>query len=941
MDRIWDPVTRGCVQFTRNAVRDKNVGPPQTCVANPINPANGNKYHRETLYRGSGPLPLALDLHYNSLEQLTDPQGQPLAKKWRHSYQRGLSLLNAGVPNETALAWREDGRILYFDKVGAAYVPDAEVADRLERITDTNGRFAGWRLVTARNDETEIYDVNGRLVTISNRTGKTLALSYSDLTTPVTVAPQQHLLIRVDDAFGRSLSFRYDIAARVAAVTDPSGAETRFSYDGQGNLASLTFPDQKSRTFQYEFSSFPFALTGIADENGARFATYAYDQHGRAVLSEHAGSAERTELSFADSGSTAVTTYVSSTLPNTQTYGFEQFHGALRNSSVSGPGCASCQHSQRTHDANGNLLNARDWNGNLSEYEYDLARNLETKRVEAKSTAEQRIVQTEWHPLYRLPVRMAEPLRITTYVYGAPTDPNPGNPGSLLSKTVQATADATGTQGFAATPTGLPRIWAYTYDQNGQVLTVDGPRTDVSDVTGHGYYPADDPDLGKRGNVATITNALGHVTQITAYDAHGKPLTIVDPNGLTTTLTYDARQRLTSRMVGSEITSYEYDGVGQLTKVTLPDGSFLSYTYDAAHRLTAIQDNLGNRIAYTLDLMGNRAREEVFDPISQLAQTRSRVYSSLNRLVQETGGTNPATQITSYGYDNQGNVTSITDSLNRVTVNAYDALNRMKQVTDPANGVSGYGYDGLDRLVSVSDPRSNTTGYAPDGLGNLAQQSSPDTGATTNIHDAAGNLITSTDAKGRSTSYTYDALNRVTRIVYSQATGTQLKQVDYTYDQGANGMGRLTSITEISAAGAVLQTTALAYEQKGRVNSETRTIGGATYGTAYAYDAAGRMIGMTYPSGRTTSYGFDGLGRVSRIETTGGGETRVVVQDVTYHPSGPVKGFTFGNLEIYSRSFDLDGRISSHSLAGPTKQFSFDAASRITRIAQQGVPTNF
>ena len=93
--------------------------------------------------------------------------------------------------------------------------------------------------------------------------------------------------------------------------------------------------------------------------------------------------------------------------------------------------------------------------------------------------------------------------------------------------------------------------------------------------------------------MATVTNALGQVTQITAYNANGQPTTIVDPNGLTTTLAYDARMRLTSRNVGGETTSNTYDGVGQLTKVTLPDGSYLSYTYDTAHRLTGMQDNLG------------------------------------------------------------------------------------------------------------------------------------------------------------------------------------------------------------------------------------------------------------------------------------------------------------------------------------------------------------
>jgi YD repeat-containing protein len=163
-------------------------------------------------------------------------------------------------------------------------------------------------------------------------------------------------------------------------------------------------------------------------------------------------------------------------------------------------------------------------------------------------------------------------------------------------------------------------------------------------VTTYTYYADDDPDLGKRGNVATIRNAADHLTSITAYNAHGQPLTIVDPNGITTTLTYDARLRLRSRSVGGEVTNYDYDPVGDLTKITLPDSSSLSYTYDVAHRLTGITDSLANAVLYTLDAMGNRTREEVRDPANALAQTRSRVYNNLNQLIQEIGAQNQTTQ---------------------------------------------------------------------------------------------------------------------------------------------------------------------------------------------------------------------------------------------------------------------------------------------------------
>jgi YD repeat-containing protein len=88
----------------------------------------------------------------------------------------------------------------------------------------------------------------------------------------------------------------------------------------------------------------------------------------------------------------------------------------------------------------------------------------------------------------------------------------------------------------------------------------------------------------KSCDLACVTNATGHLTQITAYNANGRPKTITDPNGLVTNLTYHPRGWLASRNVGGLLTTFDYDGVGQLKKVTLPEASFIAYTYDAAHR---------------------------------------------------------------------------------------------------------------------------------------------------------------------------------------------------------------------------------------------------------------------------------------------------------------------------------------------------------------------
>ncbi len=916
----------------------KNCGGRCPQAGSPIVLGTDNKFRAEQDLSRVGASNLEFTRYYNSVVAPALTMGLG----WAHTYERRVLAISSDFSGYAAI--RADGQLLEFRLVGSSYEPaDADITYRFESILAPNG-VPTFRLTTPE-DTVEEYNSGGQLTRIIYRNGAVETLTYSDATTPPADAPRAGLLLRVSDALGRQLRFTYNAAGQLSTLSDPNNGVYSYGYDPGGRLATVTYPDTKVRTYLYNESAYtsgadhPIALTGIIDENNDRYATFSYTSQGFAGATELAGGVFRYQLQRNSATSKTLT----DPFGVARTVTFQILQGTALPTGVTGSPDAALLPT-RTFDANGFAASQTDWNGNLTCFKYDI-QGKELVRGEGLAGScpadletwtptggtAQRKVTMQWHPSLRLPTAICESKRITTIQYDAK--------GNVTSRSVQATNDVSGGQGCSAAPVGTPRTWTHTYTYgtaNPAVATqivVDGPRTDATDTTSYAYEEAS-------GNLVSVTNALGHVTQITAYNDHGQPLMIVDPNGLTTTLTYDARQRLTSRTVGSETTSYEYDGVGQMTKVTLPDGSFLSYSYDAAHRLTGMQDNLGNRIAYTLDAMGNRTREDVFDPASQLAQTRSRVYSNLNRLVQEIGGTTPASQVTSYAYDNQGNPTSITDPLSRVTVNAYDALNRLKEVTDPGSGVTAYGYDGLDQLVSVSDPRSNVTAYTLDGLGNLSQQSSPDTGTSASMHDEAGNLSTSIDAKGQSMSYTYDALNRVTRIVYDQATGTQLKQVDYAYDQGANGIARLTSMTETSAAGAVLQTTTYGYDPHGRIVSESRVIGGQTYATVYAYDAAGRMTGMTYPSGRTTSYGFDGLGRVNRIETTGAGQTEVVVQDVVYHPFGGPKAFTFGNLQTYGRSFDLDGRIATHTLGDQTKVLSFDAASRITGVAQQGNPAN-
>ena len=925
---------------------DPNNQCPECCAGNPVNAGTGSKVQVEVVYRGTAVGPLVEQLTYNS-QTLNDQFALwkgIFGKGWKGNFERKI---NGGAV--VARAQRPNGRELSFraPASGNVYVPDADIADQLQHFTDSSGNTTGWKYVVAADDSTELYDSAGKLASIADRAGVTITLTYSNLSTPAQVAPRTGLLIGVANPFGRSLSYVYDSLGRIASMTDPAGGIYAFAYDANGHLASIAFPDTKVRTFAYNESAFtqgaalPDSLTGIVDENGTRFATFGYDTQGRAVSTEHSGGAERKTFTYMSPSATTI----ADALGVARSFGLTTLLRVVKNSGITGAPCPSCGPAARSFDANGNVASTTDWNGNVTNRSYDLARNLESSRIEAVGSSQARTISTDWHPTFRLRAGTAEPLRITTFVYNGDGGASCGFqadgvtlvPGVLCSKTIQPTSDATGAEGFDATPTGTARSWNYTYNANGSVLTMDGPRTDVNDVTTYTYYANTDADPGKRGNVATIADALGHLTSITSYNAHGMPLTIVDPNGLTTTLIYDPRQRLTSRNVSGEVTSYTYDGVGQLTQVTLPDGSFLSYSYDPAHRLTGISDNLGNRIAYTLDAMGNRTQEQVFDPVNALAQAHSRVFNNLNRLFQEIGAVGQTTQ---YAYDNQGNLTSVDGPLAGtvdLTVNAYDALNRLRQVTDPNNGVTRYAYNGVDQVVSVADPRGLATTYNYDGLANLNLQVSPDTGTTTNTYDAAGNLLTQTDAKGQVTAYAYDSLNRVTVIGFADGSVQA-----YGYDTGANGIGRLSTITELNPSQQITNALTYAYDLHARTISETRMVNGVTYTLAYAYDSFGRLTGMTYPSGRSVAYSLDALGRISQVSTTppASAEVQVVASDIVYQPFGGVRGFTFGNGQTYARGFDLDGRVSTYSLAARAFAIGYDAAGRVGFITDSANPAD-
>jgi RHS repeat-associated protein len=843
-------------------------GGPATTVGDPCDVSTGEFSQTETDYASSG-VPFTRSYHSATLESNNMGIG------WTHNYG-GYLVVSNGAPQGLL---RPDGHQDAIQSISGEYVSLSGAGVHLQASGSDWVAYLG-------DGSSEVYSSTGQLIQKLSAGGQITNLTYNTA----------GLLSSVTGPFGHSLQLAYDSSNRLSTVTEPDGSSTiTYAYDTNNNLVSATYPDGSVRQYQYQNSTFPNNLTGILDESDTQFVTVQYDPTTSAVVSsQQAGGAQAVSISYGSN-----TAVVTDSLGATHTYTFTSgtgysprvtsltYNSLLQSFSVPSPSADPQQRVTQLTDAN----------GNVTTYTYDI--NHLTSKTDAYGTAVARTTSYQYLGTNTtLPTLITESLKTTTFAYFS---------GTNLVQTKTITDPTTGTS----------RSWGYTYDSYGRTLTAKGPRTDLNSTTTYAYYTC---TAGQQcGQVQTLADAVGNVTTYNTYNAFGQPLTITDPNGVVTTLSYDARQRLISRQIATETTNFTYYPTGLLKQVTLPDNSTVVFTYDGAHRVTQVKDGLGNSIQFTLDSMGNRTAESSYDPNSALHRTHSRTINVLNQIHQEINAAGTAAVTTSYAYDNSGNRTSISAPLSRNTTDAYDALNRITQTTDPAEGITKVSYDANDNATSVTDPRGLRTIYTNNGLGDRLALSSPDTGTTGYAYDSAGNLSSSTSARGATASYTYDALNRMSQVSYSMG-GTTDQSVVFSYDAGGYGKGHLTGASDANHA------MTYSYDALGRVVSKKQVVGTISLMVGYAY-TNGDLTTITTPSGKTITYTYNGNHQISGVSVNG----IPVLSAVTYEPFGAVNGWTWGNGTTTMRAYNTDGNIANISSAA-TKDYSYDSALRITGI---------
>ncbi len=405
------------------------------------------------------------------------------------------------------------------------------------------------------------YNSSGNLTQISQGTGlaqRVASLSYT---------PQGYV-DTMTDPLGRNFSTSYDLLGRSTSESLPGGRSLSYGYDSEGSLISLTPPGKPAHTFGYDEMGLVSAYTAPPVSGGGTNQTlYAYNN-----------AQELTQVTRPD-GQTLAFAYDSAgrldslTIPRGQlAYGYSATTGQV--TSLTAPDGVTLDYSY-----NDDILTGVSWSGPVNgtvNYSYDKATRLTQTTVNGSNI----IYSYDTDGM----VTQAGQLSLS---YDAST-------GLINSTTLTNVSDSWSFNQFAelsnysVTANSSPLFdMQYNRDDLGRIITKTEIFSSVTTVYDYSYDAA--------GRLATVrTN--GAITEQYTYDLNGNRLIALGVDSTTydsqdrllqygpATYSYTANGELLTKTSGGQTTSYDYDVLGNLMGVTLPNGDQIDYLIDGQNR---------------------------------------------------------------------------------------------------------------------------------------------------------------------------------------------------------------------------------------------------------------------------------------------------------------------------------------------------------------------
>jgi YD repeat-containing protein len=427
--------------------------------------------------------------------------------------------------------------------------------------------------------------------------------------------------------------------------------------------------------------------------------------------------------------------------------------------------CADCDDDFKTFTYNpkGDLLSRTDYLDRVTTFTRD-PRGLPLTEIEAAGTPEARTTTRTWDS--RFPLKTSE-------VRGAVAkDWRYNDRGHLIKEIVRpATETLLNDSCRAGSTTCHQTVYSHTYDPTTQVIvrTVKtGPRPENgSTVT----------DYRSNGDLWKTTDALGRVEEVVGVDAHGDLTDQVDVNGVHTVTAYNALRQPLSVAVGEDLTRYAYATNGRLQTLTRPDGSQLNYTYTPAGSVSTVSLSANGRtdtVTYRRDSRG-KILQTLASQTGQAAQRWEQGFDERGRVISERDGSGGWFSESFYNDNNLEIRTCL--SLEICDLTGYTALDQINEkarapMADDhslalAIPLFDLWYDPAGRVNRVVDPNGVETRLSNTELDRHDREDSADFGLRQAAFDLAGNETYREDPDGYASDKTYDPLDRLQRIGYS------------------------------------------------------------------------------------------------------------------------------------------------------------------------------
>jgi RHS repeat-associated protein len=786
---------------------------------------------------------------YNSLSKpltTTDPLGHLITNTYDAS---GVNLLSTRDPLGNVNSYTYDASTgqaaTMTDALGGVTRYEYDASGNLSKETNALG------VATAHS-----YDANGNQTALT----MTRTLPTGQVETLKTDYQYDHLnrAIKTILSDGTSTGAAYNEIGQQSANLDQMGRQTTYSYDEMGRLTLTTYPDSLKESFTYDAEGHRLSST----DRAGRVTRYTYDSLGRLTKTTNA---DGTSSSVAYNALGQVMSETDA-LGNSTTY---EYDAAGRQTKVRD---ALGHVTTFTYDAAGNQLSMTDARGNVTRYEYDDA-GRRTKVIHPDLTTETTTYDAEGHVIAYTDqagattqssydslgqlIKVTDALgQVTQYGYDelgqqvSQTDAN--------NHTTRFEYDAMGHRTKRVLPVGMSET--YSYDAAGNLRS----RTDFNGKTTNYTY-----DTLNRLISKTPDASLNQPGVSFSYTSTGHRAQMMDATGATT-YTYDSQDRLTSKQAPQGMLTYTYGATGNLltTRSSNANGVSLDYDYDALNRLETVSDNRlapgANVTTYSYDGVGN-LQSNLYPNRVQTSYT----YDNLNRLTSLTIG-NGASHLASYSYalGAAGNRLSVTESDGRSVQYTYDALYRLTNEAvsnDPqgANGAVAYTYDAVGNRLSR---RSSLPGIA-------TQNSTYDANdrLQSDTYDRNGNTVAS-----QGTVYNFDFEDRLSGVnqgavkyLYDgdgNLVGKRVGQLDIKYLVDTNNPTGHAQVVDELENGSVTRT----YTYGHALISQNQILNNQWQASFYGYDGHGNVrLLMDRLGAVTDTYTYDAFGNlIARTGTT-------------------------------------------------------------------------